>query len=619
MSNIHFNTIELNNFMSYEHVLFNLDRNGYILVSGSNNNVLDNAKSNGSGKSSLFSALCWCLTGETPNGNKTVENIYLEGTTSVELNFLINGNEIIIKRTKNPSNLFIYINGENKSGKGIRDTEKLLKEYLPDINSQVINSVIILGQGLPQRFTNNTPAGRKEVLEQLSNSDFMISDLKERLDTREGILLNRKSENSNKLIEIDTTIELKKETIRQNNKKLKTIDPAKLELDLEQLRLQNNKLKDDIDSYTSAIDEVHYMLNSAITSLQTLEEDKDKELNNITGLIPESTLEKLSNEIIELKSELRYKNSEITKLDSVVDICPTCGQKLPNIIKLDSSELKVEANILQDKLNDKTIELNSYKTTNKILVEEINTRYSLKIKDINLSISTYRNDIDNYESILEQKNIEFKNVNSEIIRIETDLNNVKDTIAQLTKEIHDIETDFLILVKDKSDVLGVLDDINKRLDIISKMKVLIRRDFRGYLLINIINYISDRAKKYSLKVFGSDKLLFALDGNNISISYDGKEYESLSGGEKQKLDVIIQLAIRDMLCNYLNFSSNILVLDEITDSLDIIGSQNILNLISSELNDVESIYIISHHTDFEIPYDEEITIIKGNDKISRIL
>ena len=157
------------------------------------------------------------------------------------------------------------------------------------------------------------------------------------------------------------------------------------------------------------------------------------------------------------------------------------------------------------------------------------------------------------------------------------------------------------------------------LEIVNKMNTLIKRDFRGYLLTNIIDYIANRIKEYSLTVFGTDDFIFDIDGNNIVISYDGKDYESLSGGEKQKADVIIQLSIRDMLCNYLNFSSNILVLDEITDSLDIVGSQNVLNLISSVLSDVESIYIISHHTDFSIPWDEEITIIKGNDKISRIL
>ena len=154
----------------------------------------------------------------------------------------------------------------------------------------------------------------------------------------------------------------------------------------------------------------------------------------------------------------------------------------------------------------------------------------------------------------------------------------------------------------------------------SKMQTIVKRDFRGYLLNNIISFIEDKAKDYSLIVFGTDKLSFKLDGNNIDIAYDGKEYSVLSGGEKQKLDIIIQFAIRDMLCTFLDFSSNILVLDEITDSLDSIGVSSVFNLISSNLNDVEVVYIISHHVDeLEIPSDDEIIVIKGEDKISRIV
>ena len=184
MANIYFKKIILNNFMSYEYADVKLDVPGYILVNGENNNPDDLAKSNGCGKSTIFNAISWVLTGQTTSGSKDVSNIYIDGETFVEITFECNNNEYILKRSKNPSNLKIYINNEDKSGKGIRDTEKLLIEYLPEITESLINSVIILGQGLPQRFTNNTPAGRKEVLETLSKSDFMIDDIKQRLNNR---------------------------------------------------------------------------------------------------------------------------------------------------------------------------------------------------------------------------------------------------------------------------------------------------------------------------------------------------------------------------------------------------------------------------------------------------
>ena len=74
-----------------------------------------------------------------------------------------------------------------------------------------------------------------------------------------------------------------------------------------------------------------------------------------------------------------------------------------------------------------------------------------------------------------------------------------------------------------------------------------------------------------------------------------------------------------MLCTHLDFSSNILVLDEISDNIDSVGAEKLFNLISNKLTDVESVFIISHHTDYSLPIDNNITVVKGVDKISRIL
>jgi DNA repair exonuclease SbcCD ATPase subunit len=121
-----------------------------------------------------------------------------------------------------------------------------------------------------------------------------------------------------------------------------------------------------------------------------------------------------------------------------------------------------------------------------------------------------------------------------------------------------------------------------------------------------------------MDIFHNDKIEFTLDGNLIYIAYNGKQYEALSGGEKQKVDLIIQFSIRDMLCNFLNFSSNILVVDEIFDNLDNIGCQEVINLISTKLSDISSIYIVSHHTDIDIPCDKELIVIKDKNGVSRL-
>ena len=73
-----------------------------------------------------------------------------------------------------------------------------------------------------------------------------------------------------------------------------------------------------------------------------------------------------------------------------------------------------------------------------------------------------------------------------------------------------------------------------------------------------------------------------------------------------------------MLCKFSNFSSNILVLDEIFDNLDAHGCQNVLNVISNKIADVQSVYIITHHADIDLPIDNIINVIKNEDGISEI-
>ena len=184
-------------------------------------------------------------------------------------------------------------------------------------------------------------------------------------------------------------------------------------------------------------------------------------------------------------------------------------------------------------------------------------------------------------------------------------------MVSICDQLNEIEKEILYYTHEQ-------DPLNRRSEIISKMNTILSRDFRGYLLTNVINYISDRAKFYSMQVFGNDNIGFQLAGNAIEISFDNKEYSNLSGGEKQRVDLIIQLSIRDMLCKFMGFSSNIIVLDEFIDGLDAKGCEQILGLIANNLTDVGTVYIITHHSSVAIPTDDEIIVVKDSNKISRI-
>ena len=87
---IQFKKLILHNFGSYGHAELELQNRGFCLVSGQNNYIKDNALSNGAGKSALWSAICYALTGETISGIKTnLKNINVDEPDSfVQLDFL---------------------------------------------------------------------------------------------------------------------------------------------------------------------------------------------------------------------------------------------------------------------------------------------------------------------------------------------------------------------------------------------------------------------------------------------------------------------------------------------------------------------------------------------------
>ena len=155
---------------------------------------------------------------------------------------------------------------------------------------------------------------------------------------------------------------------------------------------------------------------------------------------------------------------------------------------------------------------------------------------------------------------------------------------------------------------------------VRQLDTLTKRDFRGYILADIIKYIDKKAKDFSEHVFGHRDLNIYLDGNNLDISFSGKMFDSLSGGEKTRVDLIIQFAIRNLLITYLNINSNILVLDEITDFLDQTSCDAIMGLVEKELKTIESVFIISHHSDeLNLPVDSELKVIKDETGISTIV
>lgn len=619
--NLTFEKIILHNFGSYGHAEVDLLGRGFCLVTGKNNFKKDNAVSNGSGKSFLWSGICFALTGETINGLHTnLKNINIdedECYTSVQ--FKNNGDEFIVTRYIAPkSDLKIIQNGVDVSGKGLRESEKKLGEILPELNKDLIASTIIIGQAMPNKFSSFSPSGRKELLERLTKSDFMIEDIKNRVN--------------NRLSELDRQIRAAEDSLLVNNTQLigdkKRLDELKDE--------EAKKVRPDFGSQLKAIDAKVNDYQKDIDKANTEMKGLETALKDTSDKLLAQTTEKgewnkklqeeyntryqpLVNEKAGYEANIRLKESEITRLKNIKDKCPTCGRPFDGVIKPDTKpqekELAETKKLLED-VKGRITDLNVKTSANQKRLNDTYDGDIAKLRqeetDLRKQINKYKDDINDYKHYQDLEKEAALKIKYERDNWDKARQNAAQAIQKLEESVASLTNAVNLTENDRA-------NLQEHQAVVRKMKTLTERDFRGHLLTNIIGHLDKKAKEYCNIVFGTEDLKVYLDGNALDISYCNKLIDCLSGGEKQRVDLILQLAIRDLLTSYFNFNSNILVLDEITDFLDAKACGAIMNLLSTVLKNVESVFIISHHSDeLAIPIDTEIKVIKNSDGISEI-
>lgn len=620
--NFYFEKIILHNFASYTHSEVNLTEKGFCLVSGRNLFIKDNSYSNGSGKSMIWNGICFALTGETIKGIRSgLKNTFVDEDDSyTELHFKSDSDSYIIKRIIAPkSDLHITKNGEDVSGKGIRESEKKLGELLPNLNKELITAIILFGQGMPGAFSKLAPSGRKDLLEKVTNSDFMIEAIKERtLNVATDFNIKQRQVEDDLLVK-QTLFDTTNTNINEYNKTLsEAVKP-----DFETSLSINNQALKDVD--TAIVDaRKNYGEESAnsfklSSKLETVLNEKAAELDRVqsdyNSIIPEGLAKKA-----ELEANIKYLTNEINKVKSIKEFCPTCGQKLIGITKPSTVNLEADLTKAQGELTRIKSEFTRLDGELAKSKQEINDRYKQQVTDLRAAETATKNKLTEINNTIIDLTNHRSNIVNEIERIKTESANWDKNIADTKSKLSYAEAQKKVLMKDLESLNQEKQIISDRVAVLKKIDTIIKRDLRGHLLTNIINYINKKAKDFCNIVYGTRDIEVYLDGNALDISYCGKMFDNLSGGEAARIDLILQLAIRDMLKSYLGLESNIIVLDEVTDYLDKQSCKAVMNLIEQELGSVESVFIVSHHVEsLSIPVDTTINVEKNADGISRII
>lgn len=657
---INFKKVEIENFGSLGKAELNLNESdNFILIDGDNQRLEDGAKSNGSGKSWLFESIIWALTGETVRGYKDVVNRYQDDDCRVKLSFNFKDSDWEIERTrskKGGQGLKIWKDSKELEYKGLRDAEGVLQKYLPELTLNFLGSTIILGQGLPQRFTNNSPAGRKAILEELSNADYMISHIKENIKNRQDTLSNNLREVEDSILVYSTKLGVAKKTkevAESDLELLRQIDISEKKAELEKLVEDGKKAKSEYEALQAKVSiseeryaEASQALSRAETAMSEekvkIQKERFEKLTEIQKEYSKKVLkatEEIGPQIEAKKNELSNIKEQLAHRKAIISggFCKLCGQKLKSISEEEFNDAKKFITANENKPADLITEIETLQKKKSAIGEDfkqaeraesmcvnkaMDDKLELLTKDFNERTRQLHEQVEFAQQTLREDKSRVDLANSYLLSLRSDYQAKKTGIDSYEQKILGQEN----LIKKTSQEIAenesAIDsyqakklDFDDRLKVVKSFDTFASRDFRGILLEDIINQLDHNLYKYAEKVYGQPLTRFYQEGNTIGIQFDGKEYEGLSGGEKQKLDVLIQLSLRDLIIQTSGVEANLVVFDEIFDMLDITGCEALLRVIS-DLG--LTVYSITHHQELNIPYDKRYVVVKENNGIAHL-
>jgi DNA repair exonuclease SbcCD ATPase subunit len=390
-----------------------------------------------------------------------------------------------------------------------------------------------------------------------------------------------------------------------------TMNPSKLEKEINEITESGLKLKEKIDGINKSIDNIGNII---------FDEDEHYRLNK---------------EHNEVQTNIRIKQSEIKRLESVVTdlidggICKACNRKLDDVDNTEhiNAHQKSIANLLKEIEELRGIETEikselSALNDNKLLIDEKN-KLELSRDRVEVEMGSLRNEIVAKKSDLKkykinQEAIELnRKIDSEVSMVKTNLeikNREKDsTITKIEKVKQEIESnENSIDVKKK-----LIEQIKKEEEIERIYKVYIelvgKKGISKLVLRSVLPIINSEVQRLLEDVCDFEIEIFIDDKNDVQflLNKDGisKHLKSGSGFEK----TASSLALRAILGKLSTLPMpNFITFDEVLGKVANENLEKLKPLFDKIKNMYEIVFLITHNDIVKDWSKNIVTIVKEN-------
>lgn len=578
-------SILIKDFLSFKEADITFPTSGMTLIEGWNH---DKESSNGAGKSSILSAITWCLYGKLPRSiSASAVCRHNEKKTNVSVLLEDSDSKILITRLRDGSSSSLTIKiDENDSAEVSQETlESIIK-----ISYDRFLQICYFAQGLGQRFLDLSDTAKKQLFLDLSSTiDYPSAKLKIDSKLKELIVNKQKQE----II-----------AARLSAKIDEILSFASGEEELSLLLQDYNKK---IDKYKTHINKLEHSISEPDIS-------SHKEL--MTKL-----KQKLS-EIQEAKGELKQLHIQLRKVSQPINPpkiseCPHCSSSISiledgEITQCDESAIKQAYSKLIDKQN-------------------------LEISSINKKIANIDPIVSKEHRVLEAIEAcegEISEATRQYVKLKSDLESARsilrstiDIAASTEKELlktREASIRISQLNKEFSELNISLNDTDKQIAVLEAAShVLGPSGIQAYVLDSIIDqfneYIREITSKtwpglsYELKTFKENKTGSISTRFSESVILDNRQCTigALSGGERKCLSIAIDIALTKTFFLYSGKVFGPLMLDEPFDHMDSINRERAVSLLQEVASELPVI-VVDHANEVKGLFDNIILVTKKN-------
>jgi len=565
--------VTLRNFRSFGNIPYTFDIDEYqsTFLHGEN----------GAGKStSLPHSIVYCLF------NKTIEqkdklssliNSMNKNNCVVTVEFTAKGKYIKVTRGMKPSIFEIEIDGKVLPVEATKGEHQAVLESYIGCNFSVFCNNIILTLAQFKPFIGMSVGERRETVEQfldLTLFPLYIDKIKADIKTKK-----LKQEMISKSIsEIQYKINASKQIVESFNGQLREASSSK-EFYLDELREQYDELK----APYNELEQQKTLLLMSESKYDNVHVEYERTLNLKSGF----------------EAKINELKSQATKYSKLKGVCVHCESVIDeSITKKKVQELYDKAKVFSENLDKIKLLLDDAKKK----VDEKNLFHE-KISSLNSDLK----DIENQRLTLESS------IKRTIDELKKDSEPLKEKIFIEENKIKDLQKELMDVNDELDDCENNISTYAEALDMFSD-KGIKRSIIKKYIpmLNNKVNeYLNAMGLYLNFKMDADFKVDFSSPDRN------GQTANSLSSGQKRRVDLAVLLAWRHIAELKNSVKTNFLMLDEILNPLDIHGHETVIKMFKECFPEIR-LFVTSQHQEFKDLFNNniEFSLVGGFTKIN---